>query len=81
VIASHDAPVCGGTYPALQWLADEVLVDRHALEVAPDAQEGVYDVAVGVYRAIDQARFGVVSSDVPELNDRVFIAQVQIQGR
>ena len=81
LIASHDVPVCGGTYSAVQWSADEVLVDRHTLVVAPDAQEGVYDVAVGVYRAVDQARFGVVSSDVPELDDRVFIAQVQIQGR
>jgi len=79
MIANHDAPLCGGVYPAAQWSADEVLVDRHLLVIAPDAAEGVYDVAVGLYRITDQVRFDVVSSDVPELDDRVFITRIEVQ--
>jgi len=80
MVANHDARMCGGAYAALEWSADEVLVDRHTLAIASDAQGGVYDVAVGVYGSVDQRRFRVVSSDVPELDDRVFITQLQVEG-
>jgi len=79
MIANHDAPLCGGVYPAAQWSADEVLIDRHMLVIAPDAAEGIYDIAVGLYGITDQVRFDVVGSDVPELDDRVFITQIEVR--
>jgi hypothetical protein len=38
-----------GTYPTSRWLESEVVVDRYAIAVQPDAPPGLYRVEVGMY--------------------------------
>jgi hypothetical protein len=38
-----------GTYPTSRWLESEVVVDRYAIAVQPDAPLGLYRIEVGMY--------------------------------
>jgi hypothetical protein len=38
-----------GTYPTSRWLENEVVVDRYAIAVQPDAPPGLYRIEVGMY--------------------------------
>lgn len=39
----------GGTYPTSRWLENEVVIDRYAIAVQPDAPPGLYRIEVGMY--------------------------------
>lgn len=38
-----------GTYPTSRWLESEVVVDKYAIAVQPDAPPGLYRIEVGMY--------------------------------
>lgn len=38
-----------GTYPTSRWLENEVIVDRYAIPIQPDAPPGLYRIEVGMY--------------------------------
>jgi hypothetical protein len=44
-----DSMPLGGTYFTSRWLESEIVVDRYAITVQPDALPGLYRVEVGMY--------------------------------
>jgi len=44
-----DSQPLDGTYPTSRWLENEVVVDRYAITVQPDAPPGLYRIEVGMY--------------------------------
>ncbi|MBC8262763.1 MAG: hypothetical protein H8E47_01380 [Anaerolineales bacterium] len=44
-----DSMPLDGTYPTSRWLGNEVVIDRYAIAIQPDAPPGVYRVEVGMY--------------------------------
>jgi hypothetical protein len=44
-----DSMPLGGTYFTSRWLESEIVVDRYAIAVQPDALPGLYRVEVGMY--------------------------------
>ena len=44
-----DSMPLNGTYPTSRWLENEVVVDRYAIAVQPDAPPGLYRMTVGMY--------------------------------
>ena len=57
LIANLEEQPVGGRYGTQRWTADELVRDRHALQVPKDAPAGTYRLIVGLYRAADRTRF------------------------
>jgi len=65
-----------GTYPTSHWLESEVVVDRYAITVQPDALPGLYRIEVGMYLLETGQRLPVFNGQgqrMPE--DRVLLDQ------
>ncbi len=71
-----DSMPLDGTYPTSRWLRNEVVVDRYAVVVQPDAPMGVYRVEVGMYLLETGERLPVLDDQgqrMPE--DRALLAE------
>ncbi|MFZ5919405.1 MAG: glycosyltransferase family 39 protein [Chloroflexota bacterium] len=55
----QDNPPLDGSYPTSAWLPGELLVDRYAIPLSPDAPPGAYHLAVGLYDAATLDRLPV----------------------
>lgn len=49
LLSQHDSPPAEGAAPTSQWLAGEVVTDRHTIPVPADAPDGEYTLCVGMY--------------------------------
>jgi hypothetical protein len=49
LLTQHDSLPDSGAAPTSEWVAGEVIVDRHTLSLPSDAPGGVYTVTVGMY--------------------------------
>ncbi len=52
----EEQPVMG-RYPTQDWTTNELVRDRHTLQLPQDVPPGVHRLIVGVYRAADRTRF------------------------
>jgi hypothetical protein len=57
VAAGLEAQPLDGRYPTQQWVAGELVRDRHTMTLPADLPPGGYRLIVGLYRAADRARF------------------------
>ncbi|NOZ30102.1 MAG: DUF2079 domain-containing protein [Chloroflexi bacterium] len=72
----HDSPPGGGGLPMSGWLPGEVVTDVHPVSVAPDAPEGEYWLAVGMYDPATVTRLPLVDgSDHARLEQTVRVGK------
>jgi len=63
--------------PVESWGAGDVIVQRHILEIPPDAAPGTYWVQTGAYALADWQRFAVLSDGQP-IGDRIVLARLEV---
>jgi len=68
-----------GTRPTDGWVAGEYLTDAYAVQIAPDAPLGKYQIEVGLYDAKSGARVPVITSDGSPA-DHVVVGTIQVAG-
>ncbi|MCP4358580.1 MAG: hypothetical protein GY796_11235 [Chloroflexi bacterium] len=67
-----------GGLPADIWAEGQVIIDTHTIQLPPDAPTGQYQVAMGLYTAVDGARLPAVSADGLSYADNQIILPVTI---
>ncbi len=74
LVAQSDGIPAGWTRPTTGWLPGEYVLDRHVLNVPPDAQAGTYTLAAGLYDATGARLIRAAGSDT------VPLGTVMVQG-
>ena len=78
--AQHDSPPANGEAPTSQWLAREVVADRHTISIPADASPGEYTIYVGMYSPDTGAR--LAASDAagnPYLNNAIPLQTITVE--
>jgi hypothetical protein len=73
-----DNPPQGGTYPTDLWEAGERVQDTYALPVDPDAPQGIYRLAVGMYSLQTMERLPIKARTTSTSDDRLLLPGPQI---
>jgi len=73
VWGQHDSQPASDGYPTTQWLAGDLIVDRHTMMVDENAPPGTYRIEVGMYTVDDGQRLPVTSRDGQALGDQVLL--------
>jgi len=60
LVTQHDSVPANGSRPTWSWLADEVVVDEHTLEVPASLAPGPYTLSAGMYDIADLQRLPAV---------------------
>jgi 4-amino-4-deoxy-L-arabinose transferase-like glycosyltransferase len=68
----------GGSYPTTGWSPGEVVIDRYAIPLRPDAPPGRYALEVGLYDAATGQRLPVLDESGRAVDDRVLLAEVEV---
>lgn len=68
LLAQHDAPPLGGTYPTSRWVVSDVFSHRVSLTIPTDSPPGRYELFAGMYTYPDIIRLPV-TSDRPYAQD------------
>jgi len=63
VIAQHDSEPAEWSRPTTGWLPGEYIVDRHSMEVPPDAAPGEHSLVAAMYDPRTSARLPVAGAD------------------
>jgi len=63
--------------PVESWQAGDVILQRHILEITPDAAPGTYWVQTGMYALADLQRFAI-RSDGQLVGDRIVLARLEV---
>lgn len=63
--------------PVEHWRAEDVVVQRHLLDVPPDAAPGVYWLQSGVYTLADLKRLPILANGDP-IADRLIVTEVEV---
>jgi hypothetical protein len=66
--------------PVESWLVDDVIVQRHMLEIPPDLTPGTYWLQSGAYALTDLRRLDVLVGGQP-VGDRIVLSPVQVVER
>jgi hypothetical protein len=74
VWAQNDAPPLQGGHPTSRWQLDQIVPDRHVLELPTDLPAGTYPIEIGLYDASTGARVPVDVSN----EDRILLEPVQV---
>ena len=77
VWAQDDSPPLAGGHPTTRWLPDEVVGDRHIINVPVNAPPGEYQIEVGMYDPRTGERLAVPDSD----QGRILLGTIQVVGR
>jgi hypothetical protein len=79
--AQFDSPPQNGSNPTWSWLADEIIIDSIQLQVADDAQPGVYPLYIGFYdRAKNGARLPVTDGDATVIAESWYpVTEITVQ--
>jgi hypothetical protein len=77
-LVGHDGQPCQGLYPTSQWRPGDVVPDRFAVVLPPDAPPGEYPVAVGWYRYPSLKRLPLESADQSLPDNRAIIGTVTV---
>ncbi|HEY74316.1 MAG TPA: hypothetical protein G4N99_13720 [Thermoflexia bacterium] len=73
-------PVAAGDglgVPVESWQIGDVILQRHILEIPPDAAPGTYWVQTGAYALADLQRLAVTSDGQP-IGDRIVLARLEV---
>jgi hypothetical protein len=75
----QDSVPWGGRLPTTHWLPSEMIADRYAVPVSPDAPSGEYTFAIGMYDLQTGIRLTATDADgTPLPNNSVPIGQVTV---
>ncbi len=78
IVAQSDATP-GPDYPTNRWLAGEVVLDSHQLELPSGLTPGVYTVVTGLYDPISAERLNASADDGQPLPDnRAVVQQISV---
>jgi 4-amino-4-deoxy-L-arabinose transferase-like glycosyltransferase len=75
VWAQDDSWPLAGGHPTTRWLPEQMVVDRHVVEVPTNTPPGRYQIYVGLYDALTGARLSVPDAD----SDRIVIGEIEIR--
>jgi 4-amino-4-deoxy-L-arabinose transferase-like glycosyltransferase len=78
VWGQQDNPPDEGSYPTTGWSPGEVVVDRYAIPLRPDAPPGRYVLEIGLYDAATGQRLPVINDAGEVVDDRVVLGQVVV---
>ncbi len=76
VRAQQDGDPGGGFSPTSRWRANELILDRHVLELPADLPPGLYTIKAGLYQ-FDPLRNLTVVPATPD--DRVTVGQIEVE--
>ncbi|MCS7002931.1 MAG: hypothetical protein NZ518_08795, partial [Dehalococcoidia bacterium] len=76
--AQRDAEPGSGARPTTAWRPGEMFADRYGLPVMAGSPPGEYVLEVGLYRASDGVRLGVVDESGRVVADRVLLGPVTV---
>jgi hypothetical protein len=79
VVGQHDGVPANGTIPTTEWLAGEIIPDRHRIDF-PLTQQGDYRLIVGMYNPVTGARLPVAGSTGAPLGDFLLLYTLTITG-
>lgn len=79
-IAQRDGPPCQGLYPTAQWLPGDVVPDRFAVVIPPDAPPGEYPIVVGWYRYPSLERLPLVDAAHALADNRAIVGRLRVTG-
>ncbi|MGQ0602000.1 MAG: ArnT family glycosyltransferase [Anaerolineales bacterium] len=77
-VVGHDGAPCQGFYPTSRWRVGEVVPDRFAVVLPPDAVPGVYPLALGWYRYPSLNRLPLTEADDALPDNRAIIGTLVI---
>ena len=63
--------------PVENWRVGDIIVQRHVLEIPPNAAPGAYWVQTGAYALADLQRLAVISDGQP-IGDRIILARLEV---
>ncbi len=72
IVAQHDGPPRWSRYPTTVWQKGDVVPDDHTL-VIPEAAQGPFSLAVGMYRSDTLERLPVIGPSGPLLDGRILV--------
>ena len=78
--AQDDSEPCRGIYPTSVWAMDELVIDRYALSIPPDAPPGEYQIAMSFYNWWTMERLPVIDGTGNVVGDRVLLETFRIEG-
>jgi hypothetical protein len=79
--AQHDGDPVGGFTPTTRWLAGEVVADRYALYIPPDAPPGTYKLFTGMYEWETVRNLTILTPGAASPNNRILLGEVEVVGR
>jgi len=75
-----DSLPMGRMYPTSCWRLDEVIVDRHEIQVSSGAPSGLYLLEVGMYNLATMERLPTYGKDGEQLpGDRILLGRVEVK--
>jgi hypothetical protein len=75
----QDNEPVNGTRPTVTWRAGEVILDRYAIPVEPDAPPGTYHIEIGLYSPATLERVPVLDDRGQPTADHLVLTQVEIR--
>jgi hypothetical protein len=75
----HDGLPGEGALPTTGWVQGEVLTDRHAVTVKPDAAPGEYRLVVGMYVAATGERLPALGAGGQPMGDMIELGRVRVE--
>lgn len=80
LIAQHDGPPRAGDYPTSWWLPEQVIIDRHTIQLT-EPISGLARLLIGLYDPLTLARLPVYDGQGQRLpNDAIPLSEVILQG-
>ncbi len=77
LVAQYDGQPGRGLFPTSSWERGQPIIDRFALQTAPDLQPGTYTVRVGLYNPVSNVRLRV--TDGSSENNAIAIGQIVVK--
>ncbi|MGC9349651.1 MAG: ArnT family glycosyltransferase [Anaerolineae bacterium] len=75
---SDGYPMDGGA-PTTSWIAGEIVVDHHSIQLRNEAPPGLYEVRVGLYDVKRGTRVAISREDEDLLKDQVQVATISVE--
>jgi hypothetical protein len=79
-VAQHDGDPGGGFSPTTRWLPGEIVPDTHHLVLPKDLPPGRYLLWAGMYAHEMVRNLAVNSADVPVVDGRVLLGEIEVDA-
>jgi mannosyltransferase len=73
-----DSPPCGGDFPTVEWITDDIIVDPYSIVVPQRIPTGDYSLVVGMYDPETGVRLPIVDGVEGYVGDQATIAQIGV---